>query len=472
MSRRLLASYLTLAAIVLLALEIPLAVVFTRGERQDLTQKVERDAVALASRFEGVLESGVGIEQLRPQVDEYAKETGGRVVVVRSDGQSLTDTSKQDDLGSFASRPEFIQALGRGTGSKALTATGIRHSATLGGDILYVAVPIARGGIVLGAVRITYPTSEVDSRVHRIWIILGALAVIVLGISALVGLQFAQATVVPLGRLERAADAAGAGDLTVRAPVEGPPEVRSLAGRFNQMVGRLDNLVRSQETFVADASHQLRTPLAALRLRLENLEPHVDQVGQGGLEGAIGELDRLNRLVDGLLVLARADSGSATAERVDLAALVHDRVDLWRALADESDVRIAAAVDGAVAVRATRGRIDQVLDNLIENALAVSPRLTTITVSARVTSVGVELHVRDQGPGMTDEERARAFDRFWRSKATQTEGTGLGLPIVRRLVESDGGSIELRAADGGGLDVAITLVRASPVATESSDAST
>jgi signal transduction histidine kinase len=458
-SRRLLASYLTLAAIVLLALEIPLAIVFARGERQDLTRKVERDAVALASRFEGALESGNGMKQLRLQVDEYARTTGGRVVVVTSDGTSVTDTSKQDDLGSFASRPEFIQALGRGSDGLAHTATGTRHSTTLGSDILYVAVPIAREGIVLGAVRITYPTSEVDTRVHRTWIILGALAVIVLGVSALVGLRFAQATVIPLARLERAADAAGAGDLTVRAPVEGPPEVRSLAGRFNQMVGRLGDLVRSQEAFVADASHQLRTPLAGLRLRLENLEADVDEPGRGNLEGAIGEVDRLNRLVDGLLVLARADSGAGTIEPIDLGALVEDRVALWSALADEHQVHVAAGVDGPVTVRATPGRLDQVLDNLLENALAVSPPNTTITVSARNAAGGVELHVRDQGPGMSEDDRVRAFDRFWRSERTLTEGTGLGLAIVRRLVESDGGSIELRPADGGGLDVAITLLR-------------
>lgn len=459
MSRRLLASYLTLAAIVLLALEIPLALVFARSERRDLTQKVERDAVVLASRFEGVLKRGLGIETLRPQVDAYAKSTGGRVVVVRSDGQSVTDTSKQNDLESFASRPEFIQALGRGPDGKATTATGIRHSKTLGLDLLYVAVPIAREGVVLGAVRITFPTSEVDSRVHRTWIILGAVAVIVLCVSALVGLRFAQATVIPLARLERAADAAGAGDLTARAPVEGPPEVRSLAGRFNQMIGRLGDMVRSQETFVADASHQLRTPLAGLRLRLENLETNVDEDGRGSLEGAIGEVDRLNRLVDGLLVLARADSGAATAEWIDLGALVEDRVVLWSALADEQQVHVEARVDGSVTVRATPGRLDQVLDNLLENALAVSPSNGTITVSAKNQAGGVELHVRDQGPGMSEDERVRAFDRFWRSERTQTDGTGLGLAIVRRLVESDGGSIELRIADGGGLDVAITLLR-------------
>lgn len=458
MSRRLLASYLTLAAIVLLALEIPLGVSFARNERQDLTQKVERDAVALASRFEDVVETGAGTAAIGRQSADYTKNTGGRVVVVSANGDSLADTSEPDgDSRSFASRPEFVLALKSGR-----TATGIRHSTTLGRDILYVAVPVASGGVVHGAVRITYPTSEVDSRVHRSWIILGAIAVIVLSVSALVGLRFAQATAVPLARLERAADAAGAGDLTVRAPVEGPPEVRSLASRFNQMVGRLGDLVRSQEAFVADASHQLRTPLAALRLRLENLEPNVDEVGRGSLEGAIGELDRLNRLVDGLLVLARADSGSATAEHVDLGALVHERVELWSALAAEHDVRVVAAVDGPAVVQATPGRLDQVLDNLIENALAASPSNGTITVSAAPAAGAVELRVRDDGPGMTDDDRARAFDRFWRAERTPTEGTGLGLAIVRRLVQSDGGSIELRSAAGGGLDVVITLVGMRP----------
>ena len=456
MTRRLLASYLTLAAIVLLALEIPLAVVFARHERQDLTQKVERDAVALASLFEDSLEAGgPGVAAaVAPQAEAYTTTYKGRVVVVTAAGESVADTSQPDgDPRSFASRPEFVQAL-----TKGLTATGIRHSDTLGADFLYVAVPVASGGIVHGAVRITFPTSAVDARVHRAWIILGAIAIIVLGVSALVGLRFAQATVVPLARLERAADAAGGGDLTVRAPVEGPPEVRSLAGRFNQMVGRLGELVRSQEAFVADASHQLRTPLAALRLRLENLEGDIDGAGQPELETAIGEVDRLNRLVDGLLVLARADSGSTTAERIDLRALVHDRVGLWSALADENGVQVVAEVTGSVAVHATPGRLDQVLDNLVENALAVAPAGSTITVTARPTAAGAELHVRDQGPGMSDDERARAFDRFWRSERTTTDGTGLGLAIVKRLVESDGGTIELRAAAGGGLDVVVGLV--------------
>ena len=455
MRRRLLASYLTLAAIVLLALEIPLGISFARNERRDLTTKVERDAVALASLSEDALQAGTSVATVQKTAAKYTNDTGGRVVIVDAGGEAVADTSEPGaEPRSFASRPEFAKALTDG-----LIATGVRHSATLGGDILFVAVPVASGGTIHGAVRITYPTSEVDARVHRSWAILAAIAVIVLGVSALVGWRFARATVEPLARVERAAGAAGAGDLTVRAPVEGPPEVRSLATRFNQMVARIADLVRAQETFVADASHQLRTPLAALRLRLENLERHVDPPGQENLEGAIAELDRLGRLVTGLLVLARSDAGATNREPVDLAQLIQERVELWTPLAEEQGVRVVAVTGGPTVAQVAPGRLEQVLDNLIENALAVSPDGGAITVSLTETPQGWELHVADEGPGLSPEDQARAFDRFWRSERATVDGTGLGLAIVQRLVESVGGTIELRTAPGGGLDAAVTLPR-------------
>ena len=452
MSRRLLASYLTLAAIVLLALEIPLAISFARNERRDLTTKVERDAVALASVTEDALEDGTSTDGIQEFAADYTEQTGGRAVIVRANGDLVVDTNEPNaEPRSFESRPEIKDALaGR-------VATGTRHSNTLDADFLYVAVPVASGGVIHGAVRITYPTAEVDDRVRRSWLILAMIAVIVLAVVALVGWRFARATAEPLSRLERAAGAAGAGDLTVRAPVEGPPEVKSLAARFNSMVARLGELVGAQEAFVADASHQLRTPLAALRLRLENLEPHVDDVGRDSLEAAVGELDRLNRLVDGLLVLARSDAEGRGQESIDLAELADERVVLWSALAEEQGVRVLARCHRPARVMSTPGRLEQVFDNLIENALAVSPEGGTIVVDVTSDPAGVEIHVTDEGPGMSPEERARAFDRFWRSERATSQGTGLGLAIVRRLVESDGGAIELGEALGGGLDVTIRL---------------
>src|SRR5581483_3373767 len=131
------------------------------------------------------------------------------------------------------------------------------------------------------------PTSTLDARVHRYWFILGATGGVVLLLATAVGIQFARTLTKPLSQLEQTAAAVGAGDLQARAvTTAGPPEVRTLASEFNQTVSRLDGLLRSQREFVADASHQLRTPLAALRLRLENLERDIEDAGKPSLEGA------------------------------------------------------------------------------------------------------------------------------------------------------------------------------------------
>jgi signal transduction histidine kinase len=449
MSRRLLLGYLSLTALVLLVLEVPLAVTYARNERGSLTTKVERDAVAVASVADDVLEQPrPRLAPLRAFVADYARDTGGRVVVVDERGRALLDTDPpQAGARDFSSRPEVQEALsGR-------VSTGVRHSELLGTDLLYVAVPVSANGRVTGAVRITYPTSAVDSRVRRYRLILLAIALVVLAVAAAVGVALARFVSRPLRDVQRAAGAAAAGDLTARAPEdEGPPEVRALASEFNDMVAKLDTLLRSQQDFVADASHQLRTPLTALRLRLENLERDLDDDGRSELDAAIDEVERLSRLVTGLLVLARADE-APTAGQLDLSEVVRGRVEAWAPYAEELGIALEPRVDGAAPARATRERLDQVLDNLIENALEHSASGARVTVGAS----GSEVHVVDEGPGLSDEERERAFDRFWR--AGPGEGSGLGLAIVRRLVEADGGSVELRSADTGGIDAVVVFRR-------------
>ncbi len=451
MSRRLLASYLTLAAFVLLVLSIPLAITFERSERSKTTNKIERDAVALAAFSEDVLEAQPKATAL-PAVEKFVRDhlvDDERVVIVRADGTSIVDTSGEANR-DFTTREEFIKALA------GEPASGSRYSGTLGMRIFYVAVPIIGGTDIRGAVRITFPTSTVDARVRRVWVILGALAVFVLSVAALVGLRFARSIAGPLARVERASVAAGDGDLSARAPVTGPAEVRSLATRFNQMVARVEDLLREREAFVADASHQLRTPLAAMRLRLENLESQATGADQLDLEAAVAEVDRLNRLVDGLLVLSRPSVMERASEPIEVGRLVSERVELWSALAGENGVSVESRADGQVLAAAAPGRLEQVVDNLIENALEATPRGGMITVSAhRMIGGGAEVHVVDTGRGMSEAERSRAFDRFWRSERNPADGTGLGLAIVRRLVEADGGVITLHESPGGGLDVQV-----------------
>jgi signal transduction histidine kinase len=449
-TRRLLLGYLALTLLVLASLEIPLGIANARGERADLTNKVEHDAVTLSTLVQDAVRAPTprAVAAVAAIARRYARDTGGRVVVVDRRGRSVIDTGDAAPR-DFSSRPEIARALG------GATATGARHSDTLGTDLLYVAVPVAASGAIHGAVRVTYAMSAVDQRVRDYWFRLAGIAAVVLAAAALAGVALSRSIVRPLRGVEAAAVAAGEGDLSARAPVDGPEEVRALAHVFNETAAKLETLLRSQEDFVADASHQLRTPLTALRLRLENLERDVAPEGTATLDAALAETERLAGLVDGLLALARAGAADAPAVAVDARAALEERADAWSAFAAERGVGLALAGDGG-RVRAAPGRLDQVLDNLIENALMVSPEGSTIRLRAERREGVVELHVVDEGPGLSRQDRERAFDRFWRGRG-DADGSGLGLAVVRRLVEADDGRAELREAPGGGVDAVVML---------------
>jgi signal transduction histidine kinase len=454
MTRRLLLSYLSITALVLLALELPLGVTFARAERDRLVTAVERDASVLASFAEEPLEAGHG-RGLQAVADQYQRRTGGRVVLVDRQGITVGDSDPPaPGRRDLSTRPEIAAALG---GQRAV---GSRVSTTLGSDFLYVAVPVASMGRVYGAVRITYPTATVDARVRRLWLALAAVALVVLAAVALVGSALARSVTRPLRGLEQATGALAQGRLEARAPTDaGPPELRRLAAAFNDMAARLTRLVNHQRDFVADASHQLRTPLTALRLRLENLEPALPD-GAGDLRAAIAETGRLARLVDGLLALARAEAATTGRELIDAAAVVADREDTWAPLAAEQGVDLVVEPAPAARVWALPGALEQVLDNLLANALRFAPPGSQLRLAVRRADGWVEVHVIDQGPGMTAEQRQRAFDRFWRASPADGEGTGLGLAVVRQLIDASGGTAELRPAPHGGLDAVARLLPA------------
>ena len=454
MTRRLLLGYLGVTLFVLLALEVPLGVQNQRTERRDVEVKVERDASVLSSYAEDAVQTGkhAQLVNVARYAYSYANSAGTRVVIVNARGLALVDTSARvAGTESFASRPEIVTAL------NGKVASGTRSSATLHTRLLYVAVPVGSGGVVSGAVRITYPMTSVDTRILHYWLLLAAIASVVLAAAALVGIRLARFVTRPLRGLEATAAAVGEGKLDARAPeLEGPPEVRSLSRVFNETVVKVEQLLRAQEEFVADASHELRTPLTALRLRLESLERFLDGDGRRDLDAAVHEVERLAETVETLLALARADAGAAPASAIDVDALVRERIEAWRALAEERGVALTAEASPGLTARAGPQRLAQVLDNLLANALEVAPRASTVTVSARAAGPWAELHVRDEGPGLTAEQRARAFDRFWRAGSGHG-GSGLGLAIVKRLVEADEGKVELAEAAGGGIDAVVRL---------------
>jgi signal transduction histidine kinase len=212
----------------------------------------------------------------------------------------------------------------------------------------------------------------------------------------------------------------------------------------------------------------------ALRLSLDNIADGIDDpYVTEDVEQATAEVVRMSRLVNGLLVLARAEAQVTVAEPLPLRDLLEERLTVWQAAADERGVTItlAAPSDDRLQVLASPGHLDQVLDNVLSNALEVSPDGGTITVRADTARTEahhdeVVLEVLDQGPGMSDADKSRAFDRFWRGPGlTGRSGSGLGLTIVEQLVTDDGGTVALRDApgpDGRGLGVRISLRPASP----------
>ncbi len=450
MRRRLLVSYVSVVLVALIVLVLPLGLVFASRERDRLLRDIEHDAAVVGGLSEDALERG-DPPQLGSLLTDYARDPGGRIVVVDTAGRSVADSSGTVGV-DFTNRPEIVAAL---QGNR---AEGSRRSETLGGDLLYVALPVASSGIVHGAVRITYPSTALDQRVRAVWIGLAGLSAVVLVLVAALAFVLARLVTQPVERLKTAARAVAAGDLSARAPTDGgAPELRELAETFNETAARLAHLLDAQSAFLADASHQLRTPLAALRLQLENIESASPPELQPAVAAARAETARLRRIGDTLLTLTRAASNTTPPATVDLVEIVHDRAAVWGPLAEDTGVRLELDVPATAPVRAVPGALEQVLDNLVDNALEVAPAGSALLVRVTALPRSTELHVVDAGPGLDAEQRRRALDRFWRGPDAAPGGTGLGLAIVAQLVATSGGSVELRPREPHGIDATVTL---------------
>ncbi|MDF3141447.1 MULTISPECIES: HAMP domain-containing sensor histidine kinase [unclassified Streptomyces] len=442
MNRQLIRSYILLVAVAVLLFTVPVAFTLTKQLRDDTKLSVLREANTMAL----LLGNGddTSCDALTEVAKAYSENTPGDVEVTPTG-------SCVPDLPTPAADAALTRAVQK---NESTTDWG---SDFIWGKHLMVTVP-AKGD---AAVRIVYSTSDMTRRLWQIWGFRAGLAVLVLAAAAAIGAYAARRITAPLRELNAMASKFSDGDLTARSPVTGPPETQTLARTLNQGAERLDTLVASQRIFVADASHQLRTPLTALRLSLDNIADGVDdEFVREDVEQATAEVVRMSRLVNGLLVLARAEAKVTAAEPLPLRDIVDERLTVWRPAADERGVTIAlrGSADGRLLVLTSPGHLDQVLDNVLSNALEVSPDGGTITVRVEPRGDEVILSVDDEGPGMSDAEKSRAFDRFWRGQGlTGKAGSGLGLAVVKQLVTDDGGTVALGDAPGGGLSVRISL---------------
>ncbi len=455
MTRRLLLGYIAIVLVLAGSLAIPFGIVFAERQREQFAIALERDAVVLATVYEDALQHGAPIDS--QSADTYAQRTGARVVVVDRSGSSVVDTGGEVPH-SFTNRPEIVTAL---SGTR---FSGTRYSQTLGADLFVVAVPVASSLNVFGAVRLTMLNGDIEESVQRMWFSLGVVVLIAVGATAMVAFAVARSVTRPVEDLRRAATRIAEGDLSARASIgDAPPELAALASTFDEMATRLEDLIESQRAFIADASHQLRTPLTALRLRLENLEAEARGDEADDIADVVLEAERLSRLVDQLLELSR--EGSAGTVAVDVGDVVDQRLRLWEGVADEQAIELGVAVDTVTQCSAAMvpDGLEQVLDNLLDNAIRYSPPGGVVTVSVeRELDGSCLISVADTGPGVPDEDIERLFDRFWRGTSDQP-GTGLGLAIVDHLVTRAGGTVSASETPGGGLTVTVCLLPKSAV---------
>lgn len=434
----------------LIALGLPLTITLQQRATAELEREalIETQGIAAAIDPEDVDDP----EKLQPIVDQAAAQVGGRVIIVDEEGVLVVDSEGPAERGAFFAtpgRPEIRSALDGSPHSE------IRDSQDLSEDIMATAVPIPDESRIVGAVRVTRSVQRVNDRVRNVTLGLLAIGGAALFAGLLLAFGLARSFSRPLVGLAGAARRLGFGDLSARAQdVGGATEIEDLGRSFDEMADRLERTVRAQREFVANASHQLRTPLTGMRLRIESAIAETEDEGaKRQLAAAEREVDRLSEIVDRLLATSRnVEEGKPT--HVDLGDAVARAVTRWSERAERLESTLVTRGAGETA-QGDPSDIDQILDNLIHNAISYAPGDVTIETGRRDGSA--VLTVKDAGPGIPVDDLPRVTDRFYRGSGTPAGGSGLGLAIARDLAEKWGGSLEVTSTPGEGTRVEVAL---------------
>jgi two-component system, OmpR family, sensor kinase len=448
---RLLGAFAYVLLLAIVSFGVPLALSLSARVNAEIRTQAQAQADLVAATA-GDLLTPVRHPALGALARTAGSSLGGRVLIVNRSGRVLVDSAGTTELGtSYQSRPEIRGAL---SGRQVQVQ---RASRTLGQEILATAVPIIHNGRTAGAVRVTQPIAAVHQSVVRVELAIALIGLVVLTLGLVAASLLAGQIGRPLRRLEVVARRVASGGLSARATVEGSTEQRSLSRSFNDMTDRIARLLSAQRDFVADASHQLRTPLTGLRLRLEEaraLTTGTDATVE--LDAALAEVDRLSHTVDELLLVSRAGERPLTGATLSLSDLATEAIDRWRPQASARGISLVAQRDSAPgSVWAAGADLERALDALLENAILYSPSGSTVTIATRPGRI----EVRDRGPGIPLSERELVFERFRRGSTglAGADGHGLGLPIARELVREWGGEITIEDRDNGGTRAVLAI---------------
>ena len=324
-------------------------------------------------------------------------------------------------------------------------------------DIRILALPLAnKRTLVVGAS--LAPVAEALEDFLQIAAFGGAAALVLAGAG---GWLLARTALRPVERMRAEAAAVGASEPSRRlSPPVRDDEIGRLAGTLNEMLDRLESAMNRQRAFVAEASHDLRTPVAILKSEVELAlqEGRSPEELRAAIQSAGEEADRLARLADDLLLLAQSSAGSSPADRepVDLPALVAESLRRFSQLAGRSGVRLQEMGSSAAVVRGSRQRLERTVENLIDNAIRHSPEGATVEVEVLSRDGETVIEVRDRGPGVPAGLRPRLFEPFQRG-STGYPGVGLGLAITRSIATEHGGEVRFEERAGGGSVFSLVL---------------
>jgi signal transduction histidine kinase len=408
MRRRLIAAIAAVAALAVVLFAVPLAVVLGRSYRDDELLRLQRDTVAATRQVDLSAQPADPVE-LPPSHDEL----------------SVYDLSGHRIAGRGPARGDRIVVNALRTG---------RLADTQAPGQLLVAVPVLSRERVAGAIRAVRSDAVAESDARQAWLLLAALAAAVLLVAVIAARVLGGRLAVPLERVAVAASRLGDGDFSVRAPPARIEEVDAVGRALDATAQRLLDLVSRERAFTADASHQLRTPLAALRLELEALEL---RAGAGPeLTAALAQVDRLQSTIDTLLAVAR--DAPRSSERTELAGIVDDVEARWRgALAAQSrPLRVRTPGTRSLTAKASPQVVAQILDVLVDNACRHGRG--EVVIEAREAGAFVAVEVSDAGDGF-EVEPEEAFER----RRGGGDGHGIGLALARSLAHAEGGRLDV-----------------------------
>jgi signal transduction histidine kinase len=344
---------------------------------------------------------------------------------------------------------ELVATWGR------LRTTEAASVSTPAGEVRYLAVPLVSGsqprGIFVAAI---FRDLEAAETRPAVWAAAGVgLAMLLIG--SVLAWRLAEGLLRPVEAVRAAASAISETDLTRRIPVRGHDEISMLAATFNQMLDRLERAFQAQRRFVDDAGHELRTPITIVRGHLELLEDDPDQRRET-IALVLDELDRMNRIVNDLLLLAKYEQpGFLDLEVVDVGRLTEDVYAKAGALAGR---RWQLEHVGQGRIVADPQRLTQAMVQLAHNAAGHTNHDGRIFIGSIVTGAEARFWVRDTGPGIPYEDQARIFDRFARARGSRSsDGAGLGLAIVRSIAQAHRGRVELRSRPGAGATFTVVV---------------